>query len=46
MDKNENPVAKIAINPYSKLGLIICAAGIVLTGLSSWVYDYIVSLQQ
>ena len=44
MDKNENPVAKITINPFTKLGLIICGAGIVLTGLVSWVYDYIVSL--
>ena len=46
MDKNEQPVAKIAL-PFSvKTGLIICAAGIVLTGLFSWVYGYIQSLSQ
>jgi NADH-quinone oxidoreductase subunit N len=44
MDKNENPIAKIKINPSVKLGLIICGAGIILVGLLSWVYDYIVSL--
>jgi NADH-quinone oxidoreductase subunit N len=44
MDKNENPISKVAVNPYTKLGLIICAAGIVLTGLLSRIYDYIVSL--
>jgi NADH-quinone oxidoreductase subunit N len=44
MDKNENPVEKIKINPSVKLGLIICGAGIVLLGLMSWVYEYIVSL--
>ncbi len=46
MDKNENPVTPITIDPYTKLGLIICAAGIVLTGVLSPVYDYIVSLLQ
>ena len=44
MDKNEQPVEKLVL-PFSvKLGLIICAAGIVLTGLFSWIYDYISSL--
>lgn len=44
MDKNEQPVAKVTIDPFTKLGLIICGAGIVCTGLISWIYDYIVSL--
>jgi NADH-quinone oxidoreductase subunit N len=44
MDKNEIPVAKIVIDPYTKLGLIICSAGIVLVGLMSWIYDYILKL--
>jgi NADH-quinone oxidoreductase subunit N len=44
MDKNENPVEKIKINPSVKFGLIICGAGIILVGLFSWIYDYIVSL--
>ncbi len=44
MDKNETPVEKIIIHPSVKLGLIICGAGIILAGLVSWVYDYIVTL--
>ena len=44
MEKNEEPVAKINIELSAKLGLTICAAGIVLVGLLSWIYDYIVGL--
>jgi NADH-quinone oxidoreductase subunit N len=44
MDKNDNPVATISINPNVKLALVICSAGIVLAGLLSWIYEYIVSL--
>ncbi len=44
MDKNERPVKKLVLSFSVKLGLIICAAGIVLTGLFSWIYDYINSL--
>jgi NADH-quinone oxidoreductase subunit N len=44
MDKNDNPVEKIKITKSVSLGLIICAAGIVLVGLLSWVYEYIQSL--
>ncbi|MEP7110097.1 MAG: NADH-quinone oxidoreductase subunit N [Ferruginibacter sp.] len=44
MDKNEQPIEKINLHPSSKLGLIICGAGIVLVGLLSWVYDYITEL--
>jgi NADH-quinone oxidoreductase subunit N len=44
MDKNEQPVEKIKTHPSVTLGLVICAAGIVLLGLLSWVYDYIQSL--
>lgn len=44
MDKNEEPLEKINIEPSAKLGLMICAAGIVLVGLLSWIYDYIQSL--
>lgn len=45
MDKNDNPIEKIKINPATKFGLIICAAGIVLVGLLSWIFDYINSLK-
>jgi NADH-quinone oxidoreductase subunit N len=44
MDKNEQPIEKINTNPVTKFGLILCAAGIVLVGLLSWIYDYIQSL--
>ena len=44
MDKNDLPMDKIQIEPSAKLGLIICAAGIILIGLLSWIYDYIQSL--
>lgn len=44
MDKNEQPVEKITVNLYAKLGLLICGAGIVFTGILSWVYEYIKSV--
>ncbi len=44
MEKNEQPIEKIKIDPSAKLGLTICTAGIVLTGLLGWIYDYIHSL--
>jgi len=44
MDSNEQPIAKLSIPNYSKLALIICVAGIIVTGLASCVYDYIYSL--
>lgn len=44
MERNEQPVERIQVGLSAKLGLMICAAGIVLTGLLSWIYDYIQSL--
>jgi NADH-quinone oxidoreductase subunit N len=44
MDKNEQPVEKINIHPSTKFALIICATGIILVGLMSWIYDYIQTL--
>ncbi|MEO6550461.1 MAG: NADH-quinone oxidoreductase subunit N [Ferruginibacter sp.] len=44
MDKNEQPIEKINMHPSTKLGMIICGAGIIFVGLLSWIYDYIVSL--
>ena len=44
MDKNDNPIEKIKPSRSVSFGLIICAAGIVLTGLLSWIYEYIQSL--
>jgi NADH-quinone oxidoreductase subunit N len=44
MDANEQPIQKIGIPALPGLGLAICSIGIVLTGLFSWMYDYIFSL--
>jgi hypothetical protein len=44
MDKNEQPIEKITIGYSTKFALFICAGGIVLVGLLSWVYDYIQAL--
>ncbi len=44
MEKNEKPIEKIRLYPSVKLGMVICAIGIILTGLLSWVFDYIQSL--
>lgn len=44
MDKNEQPIPAIKTNGTVKFALILCAAGIVLIGLLSWIYDYIHSL--
>jgi NADH-quinone oxidoreductase subunit N len=44
MDKNETPIERITLQVSTKFGMIICAAGIILVGIFSWVYDYIQSL--
>lgn len=44
MDNNEDPIPKLQLLPYTRLGMMICGAGIVLVGLLSWIYDYIVGL--
>ncbi|MBO9683111.1 MAG: NADH-quinone oxidoreductase subunit N [Flavisolibacter sp.] len=41
MDKNEQPIERIKGNRAVNFGLTICAAGIVLVGLVSWIYEYI-----
>jgi NADH-quinone oxidoreductase subunit N len=44
MDKNEQPVEKINHHPATTFALIICAAGILITGFIGWIYDYIQSI--
>lgn len=44
MDANENPIEKVKSNWSPKLAMIICVAGIIITGLASEVYNYIYSL--
>ncbi len=46
MDKNEHPIEKIKTNRATKFALILCAAGIVLVGFLSWIYDYIVAVNK
>jgi NADH-quinone oxidoreductase subunit N len=44
MDKNEVPLPTVLIEPATKFALFLCGAGIVLIGLLSWIYDYIVAV--
>ncbi|PWT76017.1 MAG: NADH-quinone oxidoreductase subunit N [Bacteroidetes bacterium] len=44
MEKNDNPIQSVAIERSVYFGLILCGVGIVVTGLFSWLYQYIVSL--
>ena len=44
MDNNETPIEKLSISAMPKFALFICMAGIIITGLLSWVYEYIFSL--
>jgi NADH-quinone oxidoreductase subunit N len=44
MDANEQPIERLQIPVYPRLALYICVAGIVCTGLVSYIYDYIHSL--
>jgi len=44
INKNDNPIAPIKIDVYSKAGLIIAAVGLIVTGLWSDVFEVIRSL--
>ena len=44
MDANETPLAKVELNWSPKLAMVICVAGIVVTGIVSGAYEYIYSL--
>lgn len=44
MDKNEQPIGKIAISPTVKMAFILCGTAIVSIGLFGKLYDYILSL--
>lgn len=44
MDANEQPIERLTIPAYSKLAMIICIVGIIVTGVVGYVYDYIHSL--
>ncbi len=38
---NDNPIASFRSDCYTKTGLFICTAGVVLIGIISWFYTYI-----
>ncbi len=44
MDANENPVETIKPNIQPKIALVICMAGVLLTGVLSGAYEYIYGL--
>jgi len=44
MEKNDHPLEKIHLDVSAKLALTICAGGIIMVGMLSWIYDYIQSL--
>ena len=44
MEPNENPIEKLNIPLSPRLALLICITGIILTGLMSYIYEYIFSL--
>src|SRR5580658_1572559 len=44
MDKQEQPIGKLPIPLGPNIAMAVCVAGIMMTGLVGWVYDYIYSL--
>jgi NADH-quinone oxidoreductase subunit N len=44
MEPNEHPIEKIIIPRSPKLALFICVSGIILSGVMSYVYEYIFSI--
>ena len=44
MDKQPDPIRKLSIPLLPNIALMLCLAGILVTGLAGWVYDYIYSL--
>ncbi len=41
INKNETPVGHFKSDVYSKIGMMICLAGILVLGIASFVYEYI-----
>jgi len=44
MDANDHPIEKLKIPLLPAIGLLVCATGVIMTGMMGWVYDYIYSL--
>jgi NADH-quinone oxidoreductase subunit N len=41
INKNENPIRRITSDSPTRLGLILCVAGIVFTGFASFIFEFI-----
>jgi NADH-quinone oxidoreductase subunit N len=44
MDSQPLPIGKLKISLLPNIAFLVCVAGIIMTGLVGWVYDYIYSL--
>jgi NADH-quinone oxidoreductase subunit N len=44
MEKSEHPMQRLSVPLLPKLALLICSAGVILAGLTGWIYDHIYSL--
>ena len=44
MDANEDPIEQVKTSWSPRLAMIICMAGIIITGLASGAYNYIYSI--
>jgi len=44
INKSEHPIERFKSDFYTRLGLLICAAGIIVTGFASVIFEYIRSL--
>jgi NADH-quinone oxidoreductase subunit N len=44
MDRQEQPIGRLKIPLLPNIAFVVCVAGIMVTGLVGWVYDYIYSL--
>ncbi len=44
IEKSDNPIEPFKSNIYMKIGLTISVAGIFLTGVLSFIYEYLISV--
>jgi NADH-quinone oxidoreductase subunit N len=44
MESQPEPIPRLTIPLLPNIAFAICLAGILITGLAGWVYDYIYSL--
>ncbi|HKH62114.1 MAG TPA: NADH-quinone oxidoreductase subunit N [Flavitalea sp.] len=44
MEANESPIEHLKVPALPKMGMLLCAIGIIVTGFVGWIYDYISAL--